>query len=247
MYAGRTIFAQLMDLFPTRRFHTCVRRYQGDLRIRRFTCLDQFRVMAFAQLTYRESLRDIEACLRAMQPKLFHMGIGHCAPRSTLAEANEKRDWRIFADIAQVLISRARSLYAGEDFGQELKDATLYALGRQHHRPLPLALSLGALPQDKSRREASHPYGPARQHPRLHPHLRWKAARRQYLGPFAPRTRRLLCHGPRLSRFQTPVLASPGIRLLCHPRQNKLQIPPPLLAPRGQADRPKMRPDRDAD
>ena len=128
MYAGRTIFAQLMDLFPTRRFHTCVRRYQGDLRIRRFTCLDQFRVMAFAQLTYRESLRDIEACLRAMQPKLFHMGIGHCAPRSTLAEANEKRDWRIFADIAQVLISRARSLYAGEDFGQELKDATLYAL-----------------------------------------------------------------------------------------------------------------------
>ena len=128
MLAGRTIFAQIMDFFPTRRFHTCVRRYQGDLRVRRFTCLDQFRVMAFAQLTYRESLRDIEACLKVMQPKLYRMGIGHCVPRSTLAEANENRDWRIFADICQVLISRARSLYADEDFGRELKDATLYAL-----------------------------------------------------------------------------------------------------------------------
>ena len=128
MYTGRTIFAQIMDVFPTRRFHTCVRRYQGDTRIRKFSCLDQFRVMSFAQLTYRESLRDIEACLKAMQPKLYHMGIGHCPARSTLAEANEKRDWRIFADICQVLISRARSLYADEDFGKELKDATLYAL-----------------------------------------------------------------------------------------------------------------------
>jgi len=81
MHAGRTIFAQVMGFFPTRRFHTCVRRYQSDLRARRFTSLDQFRVMAFAQLTYRESLRDIEACLRAMQPKLYRMGIGHCVPK----------------------------------------------------------------------------------------------------------------------------------------------------------------------
>jgi len=117
-----------MDLFPTRRFHACVCRYQGDVGIRRFTCLDQFRVMAFAQLTYRESLRDIETCLRAMQPKLYHMGIHHCVPRSTLAEANERRDWRIFADIAQVLIDQARRVYADEDFGQELHHATLYAL-----------------------------------------------------------------------------------------------------------------------
>ena len=128
MYTGRSIFAQIMDVFPIRRFHTCVRRYRGDTKIRKFSCLDQFRVMSFAQLTYRESLRDIEACLKAMQPKLYHMGIGHCPARSTLAEANEKRDWRIFADICQVLISRARSLYADEDFGRELKDATLYAL-----------------------------------------------------------------------------------------------------------------------
>jgi transposase len=128
MYIGRTIFTQIMDHFPTRRFHTCVRRYQGDAKVRKFPCLDHFHVMSFAQLTYRESLRDIEVCLRAMQDKLYHMGISHCVARSTLAEANEKRDWRIYADIAQVLISRARWLYADEDFGKELKDATLYAL-----------------------------------------------------------------------------------------------------------------------
>lgn len=128
MYAGRTIFSQVMDLLPTRRFHACVRRYHGDAGIRHFTCLDQFRVMSFAQLTYRESLRDIETCLRAMQPKLYHMGIRHCVPRSTLAEANEKRDWRIFADIAQVLINQTRRIYGDEDFGKELHHATLYAL-----------------------------------------------------------------------------------------------------------------------
>lgn len=128
MNEGRSIFAQIMDHFPRRRFHTCVRRYRGDAKIRKFSSLDHFRIMSFAQLTYRESLRDIEACLKAMQPKLYHMGIGHCPARSTLAEANEKRDWRIFADICQVLISRARSLYADEDFGRELKDTTLYAL-----------------------------------------------------------------------------------------------------------------------
>jgi hypothetical protein len=128
MVVGRSVFAQIMDHFPLRRFHTCVGRYGGDARIRRFSSLDHFRVMAFAQLTYRESLRDIETCLRAMRGKLYHMGIRHCVPRNTLAKANELRDWRIFADIAHVLIDRARTLYADEDFGQELKDATLYAL-----------------------------------------------------------------------------------------------------------------------
>ena len=81
MYSGRSIFAQIMDVFPIRRFHTCVRRYGGDAKFRKFSCLDQFRVMSFAQLTYRESLRDIEACLKAMQPRLYHMGIGHCPAR----------------------------------------------------------------------------------------------------------------------------------------------------------------------
>jgi len=128
MYVGRTIFAQVMDSLPLRRFHTCVKRYAGNHKIKTFTCLDQFRVMAFAQLTYRESLRDIEACLRAMQPKLYHMGIRSTVSRNTLANANEVRDWRIYADFAQILIGRARHLYADEDFGQALEDARLYAL-----------------------------------------------------------------------------------------------------------------------
>jgi hypothetical protein len=128
MYLGRTVFAQVMDSLPLRRFHTCVNRYAGNHKVKTFTCLDQFRVMAFAQLTYRESLRDIEACLGAMQPKLYHMGIRSTVSRNTLANANQVRDWRIYADFAQVLIDRARRLYAAEDFGQALAQATLYAL-----------------------------------------------------------------------------------------------------------------------
>lgn len=122
-----TVFSQLMELLPLHDFRKCVARYQGNHKVRSFTCMDQFLCMAFAQLTYRESLRDIEACLRAMQPRLYHMGIrGHVA-RSTLADANEQRDWRIYADFAQILIAQAKVLYAGEDFGVEL-DATVYAL-----------------------------------------------------------------------------------------------------------------------
>jgi transposase len=128
MYLGRTVFAQVMDSLPLRRFHSCVKRYDGNHKVKTFTCLDQFRVMAFAQLTYRESLRDIEACLRAMQPKLYHMGIRSTVSRNTLANANEVRDWRIYADFAQVMIGRARRLYADENFGEELSQATLYAL-----------------------------------------------------------------------------------------------------------------------
>jgi len=128
MYEGRTIFAQIMDILPIRRFHTCVRRYGGDRKVKRFSCRDQLYVMAFAQLTYRESLRDIEVCLRAMQPKLYHMGIRCNVSRNTLANANAVRDWRIYADFAQVLIAHARQLYADEDFGEQLHQATLYAL-----------------------------------------------------------------------------------------------------------------------
>jgi len=128
MYSGRIVFSQIMDSLPMRRFHTCVQRYQGNRKVQRFSCLDQFLAMAFAQLTYRESLRDIEACLRAMQPKLYHMGIRSRVARNTLAHANEVRDWRIYADFAHILIDRARRLYADEDFGKELQDATLYAL-----------------------------------------------------------------------------------------------------------------------
>ncbi|MFA7329375.1 MAG: IS4 family transposase [Candidatus Ratteibacteria bacterium] len=122
MYTGRIVFAQLMDLLPLHEFHKCVERYHGNYKVKNFSCLDQFLCMAFAQLTYRESLRDIESCLRSMAPRLYHMGIRGRVSRSTLARANENRDWRIYADFAQVLIGIARSLYLDEDFGVQLKE-----------------------------------------------------------------------------------------------------------------------------
>jgi len=127
MYSGTTVFSQLMELLPWHRFKTCVDRYDGDRKIRSFTCRDQFLCMAFAQLTYRESLRDIEACLHAQRQKLYHMGIRGNVAKSTLANANENRDWRIYADLAQILIARARQLYSSEELDVDL-DATLYAL-----------------------------------------------------------------------------------------------------------------------
>ena len=127
MNLGRTVFAQLMDHVPRHEFRQAVARYGGDHRVRTFTCWDQFLCMSFAQLTYRESLRDIESCLRAMQGKLYHMGIRGRVSRNTLAVANEKRDWRIYADLGQLLIHEARRLYAAEPLAVEL-DETIYAL-----------------------------------------------------------------------------------------------------------------------
>jgi len=124
---GQTVFAQLMDHLPSYEFQKCVARYQGDSHNRGFSCRDQYLAMAFAQLTYRESLRDIEACLRAMSGKLYHMGFRSRVARSTLADANDAHDWRIYADFAQVLIGIARPLYASDPIGVEL-DQSLYAL-----------------------------------------------------------------------------------------------------------------------
>ncbi len=127
MHQGSTIFAQIMDFLPKHTFRKCVDRYGGNYRTRSFSCFDQLMCMAFAQLTYRESLRDIECCLRAMHEKLYHMGIRGKISRSTLAYANENRDWRIYCDFAQILIHEARELYVNEDFGLELEQ-TVYAL-----------------------------------------------------------------------------------------------------------------------
>jgi hypothetical protein len=127
MHSGRSVFSQLMDFLPRHEFNKCVKRYRGQYRLRTFSCFDQFLCMAFAQLTYRESLRDIETCLRAMHSKLYHAGIRGNVSRSTLADANEKRDWRIYADFAHVLIHTARQLYADEGFGLELEQ-TAYVL-----------------------------------------------------------------------------------------------------------------------
>ena len=127
MHVGRSVFAQVMEHFPAYEFQKCVARYHGDFRRRRFSCWDQFLCLGLAQLTYRESLRDIEACLRSVQPKLYHMGFRGRISRSTLADANESIDWRIYADFAQVLIAAARPMYANESLGCDL-DATVYAL-----------------------------------------------------------------------------------------------------------------------
>ncbi len=127
MNPGKLVFAQLMQHLPLTTFRRCVARYRGEHKVKRFSCLDQYLSMAFAQLTYRESLRDIEACLRAQASKLYHMGIGGAVARNTLANANATRDWRIYCDFAQRLIAIARRLYAEEPLGVELKD-TVYAL-----------------------------------------------------------------------------------------------------------------------
>ena len=127
MFAGRTVFAQLIDHVPPHEFHKCVVRYRGNYKLRGFSCLDQFLCLAFAQLTFRESLRDIEACLRSVEGKLYHMGFRGKVARSTLADANESHDWRIYADFAQVLIHIARPMYTNESLGFDL-DSTVYAL-----------------------------------------------------------------------------------------------------------------------
>jgi len=127
MYAGKTLFAQVMDFVPWTRFRRIVVRYGGDRRVRTLNCAEQFRVMAFAQMTWRESLRDIEACLSAQATKLYHMGLREAVARSTLADANETRDWRIWAEFAQLLIRRARQLYADDSLALDLAN-TVYAL-----------------------------------------------------------------------------------------------------------------------
>ena len=127
MYTGRLVFSQVMDHLPWHAFRRCVECYHGNHKVKSFSCLDQYRCMAFAQITYRESLRDIETCLRAQSSKLYHMGIGGGISRNTLANANQVRDWRIYADFAQRLIHAARCLYRDEDLGLEL-DNTVYAL-----------------------------------------------------------------------------------------------------------------------
>lgn len=151
MNFGKTIFAQLIDFIPCAyQFHCCVQRYNGHYKVKSFSCWDQFLTLAFAQLTFRESLRDIEACLRTTPHKLYHMGIRSTVSRNTLANANQVRDWRIYADFAQILIQEARSLYQGESFGVELAH-TVYALDAT---TIDLCLSLFPWAQFRRRKSA---------------------------------------------------------------------------------------------
>jgi len=150
MNSGKTIFSQLLDFLPSYEFRQCVKRYRGHYKIKSFSCWDQFLCMAFAQLSYRESLRDIQACLRGNQQKLYHMGFRGKVSRNTLAHANQIRDWKIYADFAQILIAQARSLYAKESFGVELKQ-TVYAFDAT---TIDLCLSLFPWAQFRQRKGA---------------------------------------------------------------------------------------------
>jgi len=127
MNTGKTIFSQVMEFLPLYEFRKCVARYHGDYKVQSFSCMDQFLCMSFAQLTHRESLRDIETCLRFMQPKLYHMGFRGLVSRNTLANANNQRDWHVYSDFAQILIHRARQLYQKDPFGVELEQM-VYAM-----------------------------------------------------------------------------------------------------------------------
>jgi hypothetical protein len=150
MNVGKTVFSQLMEFLPQYEFQKCVERYQGNYKIKSFSCWDQFLCMGFAQLTYRESLRDIQVCLRGNQQKLYHMGFRGNVSRNTLAHANQVRDWRIYADFAHILIGQARILYANEDLGVEFKQ-TAYALDAT---TIDLCLSLFPWAQFRQRKGA---------------------------------------------------------------------------------------------
>ena len=186
-------FSQVMEFLPLYEFRKCVQRYQGEYKARSFSCMDQFLCMAFAQLTYRESLRDIESCLRFMRPKLYHMGFRGPISKSTLADANNQRDWHIYADFAQALIQRARKLYFNEPFGVELKQAA-YALDAT---TIDLCLSLfpWAFSKDQSRGKTAYAPGSTRQYPDIYPNHRRKSSRCQHPGHHYSGSRLLLYYG----------------------------------------------------
>ena len=234
MYAGKTLFAQLMDFLPWSTFARLVERYRGDHRVRTFTCAEQYRAMAFAQLTYRESLRDIETCLSAQAAKLYHMGFREPGAgqlrRSTLSDANEARDWRIWAELAQRLIAQARKLYADDDLGLELKN-TVYALELDHDRPVPCGVSVGALPHHQGGGEDAHPARSQGLDPELHPHLGRQAARCECARSLAAGARCHLRDGPRLRRFRTAPCAASGRGLLRHASQVEHGCSASLLRP----------------
>ena len=223
MHSGRFVFAQVMDHLPMKAFHRCVQRYEGNRHVQSFTCLDQFLCMAFAQLTFRESLRDIEACLRAHQDKLYHMGIRGGMSRNTLANANQRRDWRIYAEFAQAMIRIARPLYADEDLGLEL-DNTVYALDAS---TIDLCLSVFPWALFRSTKSAVklHTLLDLRgQHSDVYSRLRREDARCER--PRYPGTgaRRVLHHGSGLRGLRAPI-SSPYRRCCLHyPREVQYSI-----------------------
>jgi Domain of unknown function (DUF4372)/Transposase DDE domain len=245
MNLGRTVFSQLVSFFPTYQFQICVDRYQGNRYVKEFSCWDQFLCLAFAQLTYRESLRDIEACLRAQQPKLYHMGFRGQVSRNTLAHANEHRDWRIYADFAQLLIATARDLYRDEPFGVELSE-TVYAFDSTT-----IDLCLTLFPWGKFRRHKSA----VKLHTLLD--LRGSIPTNVYVTGGQVNDVNILDQlfleaGVLLARSRlfglcSPVYLYPSLRLLHHSRQERSAVLPSLFAPCRTIGRTALRPNHFAD
>ena len=209
---------------------------------RTLSCAEQYRSMAFAQLTYRESLRDIETCLSVHASKLYHMGFRQPVRRSTLADANERRDWRIHAALAQRLITQARTLYVDEELGLDL---TQYRLrpGLDDHRSVPVGLSVGALPHHQGGGEDAHAARPAGQHSEFYPHLGWQAARRSCPRYALAGSRSHLRRGSWLRRLCPPLCVAPSRGLLRHACQVEHRCSSRLFGADGSLDQHHLRPD----
>ncbi len=242
MNSGKTIFAQLMDFVSAYEFRKCVDQYNGNFKMKSFSCWDQYLCMAFAQLTYRESLRDIEACLRATQSKLYHLGIRGKVSRNTLAHANQTRDWRIYADFAQILITRTRKLYAEDTFGIEL-DQAVYALDST---TIDLCLALFPWAEFRKRKGAI----------KLHTLLdlrgsipsviiitTGKVHDVKYPGQLDHRSWGHLRHGSRLSRFWASVQGPSEFGILRYANKKELQPQAPVFQSSRQIPRRPVRPD----
>ena len=233
MNSGKTIFAQLMDFIPSAyEFRCCVERYHGNYKVKSFSCWNQFLTLAFAQLTYRESLRDIEACLRAAPQKLYHMGLCGSVSRNTLANANQVRDWRIYADFAHTLIQRGTQPLGGGTLWYRTQPDRL-RIGCNDHRPMPITFPVGSIPTTQIGRQASHAARSARQYSyRGYRHGRTDP-RSQHPRSVDLGSRRHLPDGPRLSRFpKTLPHASIG-SFLCDSGQTTIRLSPDILPNRG--------------
>ena len=245
MNLGKLVFAQLMQHLPLTTFRRCVARYGGEHKVKSFSCLDQYLCMAFAQLTYRESLRDIEACLRAQAAKLYHMGIASRVSRSTLADANEVRDWRIYADFAQTLIGIARRLYADEPFGVDLKD-TVYALDST---TIDLCLSMFPWAPFRSTKAAIklHTLLDLRGNIPTFIHISdGKLHDVNILDQLLPEAGAFYVMDRGYLDFERLYRFHAGRQLLCHARQVQSQSPAPLLASGRSQHRSDLRSDRRA-
>jgi len=237
---GKLVFSQVMEFLPLHIFRQCVDRYSGNYKVKEFTCLDQYYSMAFAQITYRESLRDIEACLRAQHSKLYHMGIRGPVSRNTLANANKVRDWRIYADFALSLIGHCpHDLQQGSVSRRPKRDRV--RSGRNNYRFGPVPVPLGSFPEDQRSDQTPYAVGSARQYPFIHPHLRWKTPRGQHSGYHSHRGRRLLYHGQGLPGLCQVPFSLTGYSLLCNQSQVQPKMPTCLLSSSGSEHWPDMR------